>query len=1327
MKTRSNLRLLSLIYCLTVLGGVLLGRGAEPPPLTAEPQQGGGVQLTIHGTSGFAMGAGFADRVIQRSGDLRDWEEIARFEASFIDQIYIDEDAAAGQMFYRLAVERGDDSGSNEVLVQFEWDAAPDELAVLCEGSGMSCPVDLIETVLMRASGEPPIVCFETSRDAAEVAAELNASPLVISATPNYQAVPTFVPDDPLVTSGQLFGMGSEDMGSRAVEAWAAGDIGGAETVVAVLDTGAQLDHPDLRANIWTNPNEIPNNQIDDDGNGYIDDVHGWDFIDDDADPSDVHGHGTHVSGTIGAVGGNARGVAGVSWKTKILPIRVIGPGGSIREALDYVVDLKRRGVNIVAMNNSWGYVHSCEEFADDPMRAFQFVRAGFTFAANEGILSACAAGNAAVDTDGCPMFPTSFDTTWDNFWSGPSAYDAIISVASVDRLGSLASYSNFGASTVDLAATGGGRNGQILSTWPGSTYRAIQGTSMASPHVAGAIALYAAKYPDATPVAIRDVLFASTASTDSVDGRTTTGGRLDVAAMLNQPPGQQNQRPLARNDQVLWRNSPLTIAVLANDADPDGDALSIVSFSKARYGTVARHASSRDSLVYTPKPGSSPERDVFTYVVGDGRGGSATARVEIVNPSFVNLPPAASDDHVTVESGRRLVLRPLLWNDRDPNGDLLSIECVGISCGFEHAPKHGRISIVFERGRLREAYIPDPGYVGTDRFSYIATDGEFSSWATVTVEIIPSTGRRVRPPVLLRPADGREGVRRRPSLRWKPRRGAETYDVEISRRRAGKLAKGFSSIGESRFRVPKEEKLEPDTRYLWRVRGVKPTGAPGVWSVYRRFITREAARPDRAPTLSSPDPGARLAGLTTSFSWDEIEEADSYVFQIAQGNTATSSILVDRITDVESPTTAIPGSKPLLQDKVYFWRVAAKNAEGVGPWSQWRSLSTRVPLLGDRPGLGEPPSDAGGVSVTPTLRWAELQGATSYTIQLWRVNTGRLAREYRGVSGTTFAIPEGDILAGDRRYRWRVQGVNAAGTSPWSEFSVFRTALQAPRLILPANGAAINDRTPTLTWAGSLGATGYLLQIAQDSTANRPVFTHSGAATSVTVPNGSALSANNTFLWRVRANGPSHNAWSGWRSFSLRTSPNNPPQQLSPATDAVRRSIRPSFSWKGAPQSTQFEIQIFRVNTGGNLIRHYTGLTGTTFRVPVGEEIPGDRRFDWRIRGRNELGVGPWSEKLRFRTRLADPVLVAPAANATGVSRTARFTWASCRELPATSSRSPSTSHRLGAFSTVAPYRRPACLPRFRRLIRCVEAATTSGACVRSVRQPRIPPRGRR
>lgn len=300
---------------------------------------------------------------------------------------------------------------------------------------------------------------------------------------------------------------------------------GSKDVIVGVIDSGVNYLHPDLVDNMWTNPGEAgldsmgrdkASNQIDDDGNGYVDDVHGWDFVNNDNDPMDDHGHGSHCAGIIGAKGNNELGVTGINWNVSIAALKFIngqtgeGDIAGATAALEYATAM---GISIT--NNSYGGVIESLPGPDEE----DIMRDAIAAAAAKGYLFVAAAGNEAMDNDVLPSIPASYPL--------PN----IISVAATNSTDAVAFFSNYGANSVHIGAPGV----SILSTVLGSGYKRFDGTSMASPMVAGAAALVKAQYPEMDAVQLKQRLMESSDPLPALDGITISGGRLNLAKALAQ------------------------------------------------------------------------------------------------------------------------------------------------------------------------------------------------------------------------------------------------------------------------------------------------------------------------------------------------------------------------------------------------------------------------------------------------------------------------------------------------------------------------------------------------------------------------------------------------------------------------------------------------------------------------------------------------------------------------------------------------------------------------------------------------------------------------
>jgi subtilisin family serine protease len=336
----------------------------------------------------------------------------------------------------------------------------------------------------------------------------------VVYAEPNYIYHATT--DDPQFS--QLWGLSNtgknEPKGKagvsgadiNAVKAWEL-TTGSRQIKIAVIDTGVDYNHPDLKDNMWVNEKELNGKPgVDDDGNGLIDDIHGYNFATDTANPMDGHGHGTHCSGTIGALHNNQIGVAGVMAEVTIVPVKFLDDSGSgtleaALKAIDYATEL-----NVDIMSNSWGGGGRSQALEDAIKRA-----------SDKGIIFTAAAGNSSSDNDSAPSYPASYNV--------PN----IVSVAALTAQNELASFSSFGKNTVHIAAPGQ----NILSTVKGGGYEIMSGTSMATPHVSGVLGLLLAKEGRMPHEVMKERLTMTGVPVAGLRGKTLTASRIDAYNIL--------------------------------------------------------------------------------------------------------------------------------------------------------------------------------------------------------------------------------------------------------------------------------------------------------------------------------------------------------------------------------------------------------------------------------------------------------------------------------------------------------------------------------------------------------------------------------------------------------------------------------------------------------------------------------------------------------------------------------------------------------------------------------------------------------------------------
>jgi len=400
-----------------------------------------------------------------------------------------------------------------ELLVKFKSGISQETVERITSGFH-----DQVEDQIEADPGLTSIDDLDDNADVDATVASYRALPEVEYAEPNYDIEldeatgghdhphpqdPQFGEQWALENTGQNDGTEGADI--SAAEAWTK-TTGSNKVVVAVLDSGVDYTHMDLANNIWIRPANIA--PYEDRQLGTVQDLHGYNAVDNNDDPMDENGHGTHCAGIIGAEGGKNIGIAGVNWTVQIMPLKFMNAGGfgttkDAIEAINYVIDRHNHGVNVRIISASWGSTMKSRSLEDVIRKAN-----------DAGILFVAASGNASTDNDRSPHYPSSYNL--------PN----VISVAALDRNDKLTSFSNYGVKSVHIAAPGK----DILSTWLGDSYEEHSGTSMATPVVSGVAALILAKEPQLTIDELRRRLFDSVDKLESLQGKVATGGRINAA-----------------------------------------------------------------------------------------------------------------------------------------------------------------------------------------------------------------------------------------------------------------------------------------------------------------------------------------------------------------------------------------------------------------------------------------------------------------------------------------------------------------------------------------------------------------------------------------------------------------------------------------------------------------------------------------------------------------------------------------------------------------------------------------------------------------------------
>ena len=487
----------------------------------------------------------------------------------------------------------------------------------------------------------PGLVHLEIGVPVDRAIAALNQVKCVRYAEPDWVCKTTAIPNDP--SFGNLWGMrntgqtvnsdpGVAGADSRAHLAW--DSFTGSQTfVVAIIDDGTNRTHPDLAANIWSNPGEIAGDGIDNEGNGYVDDTWGYDFYQRDSDPTGT-GHGTHTAGTVGAVGNNGVGVAGVMWNCKLMALRFLGPNGGVTS--DAILSVQYANSKRVRVsNNSWGGGGFSQGLYD----AINAGKAG-------NHLFVAASGNSGINSDTSPAYPGAYNL------------DNIINVAATDNNDGRASFSNYGATTVDIGAPGV----NILSTYGTNGYSYLNGTSMAGPHVAGAAALIYAANPTYTYTQVKNRIMSTARPVASLSGRCVTGGVLDVAAALGGGGGGgSNTAPTVAitspgSGSSFVSGATITFTGSANDTQ-DGSLTASMTWTSNLQGALGTGGTfTRNNLVV----------GTHTITASAVDSGSLTSSSTVtVTVTSASTPPTAPSGITATNASGTITVR---WTDNSSN-----------------------------------------------------------------------------------------------------------------------------------------------------------------------------------------------------------------------------------------------------------------------------------------------------------------------------------------------------------------------------------------------------------------------------------------------------------------------------------------------------------------------------------------------------------------------------------------------------------------------------------------------------------------------------------
>ena len=771
------------------------------------------------------------------------------------------------------------------------------------------------------------------------------------------------------------------------------------QVVVGIVDTGIDYNHPDLRDNMWKNPGEIAGNNRDDDGNGFIDDVYGFNFVNNTGNPMDDDEHGTHVAGTIAASLNNSQGVAGIaSGAAKLMAIKFLDANGSgtyanaIR-ALNYATMMSSRGVNLKVLNNSWGGYGNVPAL-EDAVNA--------TNAA--GMLFVASAGNESNDNDG-------------EFKAIPASYAAsnIISVAATNNLDELASFSNYGATTVDLAAPGVG----ILSTTPGNRYQSFNGTSMAAPHVAGALALAWACHPDKTSTEIQDALFGSVDALDSLDGAVATGGRLNVNNLLTALEDPILLAPLAPANLVVtdagtdfivleWTDSSDNEESFSIEISADGgetwDLIGILELDT----TTARIAGLESGSTYQFKVYASNS-------VGDSDSSNIAEAATLPLPEV----PAGPSDLTVDGIGSQFV--DLSWFDESDNEDSFLIE---ISRNGGNTWE----SVMSLDADSTEARIGGLASATSYQFRVVAQNQVGRSEASNIVNA-RTTGGIPQAPGNVRPDNVWSN---KVDVAWDDRSNNESgFRILVSSNGGSNwIEAGVTEANATRFRV---EGLDPEKTYVFGVRAINGNEASAI------VRSRSVLTAPPAPTEVRPD---NVWARTIDLAWNQVSRTESSFRVYSSINGGASWALVGT-ADANATRFRITNLTPAT---TYQFVVRAAGSEGLSELSNIATISTQVevppPPAPTNPFTRVSVSDVGRTSFRFNWRF---NGPTPNRFEVYIEARGTWQRSENVPADRTSALIEFERSGGPRlrageSYRVKIRAIDPSGrASDWSEILTVR------------------------------------------------------------------------------------------------------------------------------------------------------------------------------------------------------------------------------------------------------------------------------------------------
>ncbi|MDF2946651.1 MAG: in like serine protease [Bacillales bacterium] len=914
-------------------------------------------------------------------------------------------------------------------------------------------------------------------------------------------------------------------------EAWSK-TKGSNQVIVAVIDSGVDWNHPDLSTNIWKNTDEIANDWIDNDANGYVDDVRGWDFYNFDNNPLDDSDHGTHVSGTIAALENNS-GIIGVSPGVKIMPLKILNSSGTgyVSDEVEAIEYAQENGATIVNMSLG-SSVYSAAEYA--------------AMSNASSLFFVTAAGNEETNNDYLPTYPASYNL--------PNK----ISVASLDSDGSLSYFSNYGASSVDVAAPGG----QIYSTVRGSLYNYMSGTSMATPHVAGVAALLKSYRSNITPTQIKSIIKGSVTKIPSLQSYINSGGIVNAGAALNNsaivPVTSVTLSPTSKvatvgtsfqltatvnpsnasNKLVLWSssntsvatvsssglvsaigNGTATITVKTNDGnklatclvtvtvppDDSGDDFSNAKqFGVIRPGLNSLHGNLEVADDIDMFKITAPTSGYFT-IYSSNTTTDIKAWFYNSNQELIDLDANAGEGSnfnlsVNLSEGQDYYLKVSHYDqngtgdytvildaplDRSMNvtfnssrGSNVNAQRVYYNQLLTTPANPQRINFVFD-GWYRE-----PDYINKWNFSTDRVESNLTLYAKWNANLSTPTGLRIS-------SSSKDSL----TLNWNKVSGATGYEVYSSTSQSGPFVLNTTTSNTTNVNI---YGVNINTTYYFKIRTFLNDGTNKYYSNYSPVVSGK-------PSLAAPTnvTTALSAYNAIKISWNKVVGASGYEIYRNTKSTGTFT-LVGSTTTVNSFNNT-----NLATNTDYYYKIRAYTyVNSVKDYGNFSNVIKRKTML-----IPSVPTSVKAESISfdrAKISWGAVSGASGYEVYI-SSSTGK----YYKVATTSALNYISTGLKTNSTYFYKVRSYRVEDSiKVYSNYSVVVNVKPIPSAPTKTSGTHSAKNAIKVSWATVAGANGYEVYRSTKKTGAYSKI----AVTTKNSYNNSALAKNKTYYYKVRA-----------------------------------------------------------------------------------------------------------------------------------------------------------------------------------------------------------------